>query len=71
MSAFWLAPLLLVALSLGWLAVQRAWLATMGRPADTDALARPGMCGRACACRPNRCRRQNFHVESSVEETER
>ena len=51
MSALWVAPLLLVLLSLAWFAVQRAWLACMQRPADSDALARPGYCGAACACR--------------------
>lgn len=50
MSGLWLGPLLLVALSLGWFAVQRAWLACMERPADSDALARPGQCGGGC-CR--------------------
>ena len=38
MSALWVGPLVLVALSLGWFAVQRAWLACMERPADSDAL---------------------------------
>jgi hypothetical protein len=50
MSALWVAPLSLVVLSLGWFAVQRAWLACMDKPADSDALARPGQCGGGCAC---------------------
>jgi hypothetical protein len=50
MSGLWVAPLVLVLLSLGWFGVQRAWLACMGRPADSDALARPGQCGGSCAC---------------------
>lgn len=48
MSGLWVGPLLLAALSIGWFAVQRAWLACMERPADSDALARPGVCGKDC-----------------------
>jgi hypothetical protein len=57
LNAFWVAPLVLAALGLFWLAVQRAWLAVMQRPADSDALQRPGSCGNACACRAD-CPRQ-------------
>jgi hypothetical protein len=70
MSALWVAPLLLVLLSLAWFAVQRAWLACMKRPADSDALARPGYCGTSCACRTNGARQQGRPpVESSNKET--
>lgn len=51
MSAYVVAPLLLAGLSLGWFAVQRAWVASMRRPADSDALERPGGCGGRCGCR--------------------
>jgi hypothetical protein len=70
MNQLWIAPLLLAALSLGWLGVQRAWLACMQRPAESDALARPGFCGAACVCRAD-CPRRNTNppVESSDEET--
>ena len=69
MSALWVAPLLLVVLSLGWFAVQRAWLACMEQPADSDALARPGACGTACACRTGCARREGRPpVESSNKE---
>jgi len=69
MNALWVAPLLLVLLSLAWFAVQRAWLACMQRPADSDALARPGYCGTSCACRTN-CARHHGRppVESSNKE---
>lgn len=50
MSSLWVAPLLMVLLSLGWFAVQRAWIACMRLPADRDALERPGQCGARCAC---------------------
>lgn len=70
MRAFWVAPLLLVLLSLAWFAVQRAWLACMQRPAASDALARPGYCGAACACHTNCARRRGqAPVESSNKET--
>jgi hypothetical protein len=70
MSALWVAPALLVLLSLGWYGVQRAWLACMEKPADSDALVRPGQCGTACACRPDCPRRKGTSpVESSNEET--
>lgn len=70
MSQLWIAPLLLVSLSLGWFAVQRAWLACMGRPPDSDALARPGHCGAACACSADCPRRKSrVPVELSTEET--
>ncbi len=59
MSQFLIAPLLLVVLCLGWLGVQRAWIACMGKPADRDALERPGMCGPSCACRADCPRRLN------------
>jgi hypothetical protein len=69
MSSLWIAPLLLVLLSLGWFAVQRAWLACMELPADRDALQRPGQCGGSCACSEG-CARQKVRpaVESSDEE---
>ncbi len=70
MSALWVAPLLLALLSLAWFAVQRAWLACMQRPADSDALARPGFCGMACACRTDCARQQEGQpVESSNKES--
>jgi hypothetical protein len=71
MRALWVAPLLLVLLSLAWFAVQRAWLACMQRPADSDALERPGTCGTACACR-TRCssrRQAGLPVEPTNKET--
>ena len=69
MSQLWIAPVLLVSLSLGWLAVQRAWLACMGRPPDSDALERPGHCGAACACSAECPRRAgSVPVESSNQE---
>ena len=67
MRQLWLAPLLLVLLSLGWYAVQRAWLACMQRPADSDALERPGLCGAGCACHGD-CTRRDDH--SPVDPTE-
>lgn len=71
MSAFWVAPLLLAVLGLLWFAVQRAWVACMQRPVDSDALERPGSCGTACACRAE-CPRRGVEppVESSSEEPE-
>jgi hypothetical protein len=70
MSALWVCPVLLVGLSLGWFAVQRAWLACMQRPPDSDALARPGFCGAACACHPDCPRRKRRPpVETSNEES--
>ena len=70
MSALWVAPMLLVLLSLGWFAVQRAWLVCMEQPADSDALARPGTCGTSCACRAECARRKGISpVESANEET--
>jgi hypothetical protein len=65
MSTYLVAPLLLAGLCLGWFAVQRAWVAAMRRPSDSDALDRPGGCGRACACRAE-CdgRRQQAPMES-------
>lgn len=70
MSQLWIGPLLLVLLSLGWWAVQRAWLACMGRPPGSDALVRPGHCGAACACSGDCPRREDEAlVESSNEET--
>jgi hypothetical protein len=53
MRTWWLAPLLLTALTLAWYAVQSAWLRIMGQPASADALARPGCAGpdgRGCSC---------------------
>lgn len=70
MKSLWVGPLLLVLLTLGWFAVQRAWLACMQRPADSDALARPGYCGASCACQTNCSRRQATPpVESLDKET--
>jgi hypothetical protein len=70
MSALWVGPLLLVLLSLGWFAVQRAWLACMQRSADSDALERPGACGTSCACQTGRARCEGEPpVESSNKET--
>jgi len=68
-KAFWVAPLLLVALGLFWFAVQRAWLACMQQPADSDALERPGSCGGGCACRVD-CPRRGIKpaVDSSSKE---
>jgi hypothetical protein len=69
MSQFWIAPLLLVLLSLAWYGVQRAWLACMQQPGDSDALARPGQCGTSCACRGDCPRRDDRSpVEPSKEE---
>jgi hypothetical protein len=68
-NAFWIAPLLLVLLSLLWFAVQRAWLAGIQLPAGSDALDRPGGCGGRCACRadcPNRGHK-NIVAASSTE----
>jgi len=58
MSQVWIGPLLLVALCLAWLAVQRAWIACMGEAADKDALERPGYCGASCVCRGDCPRRR-------------
>jgi hypothetical protein len=70
MSQLWIGPLLLALLSLGWWAVQRAWLACMGRPPGSDALVRPGHCGAACACSGDCPRRRDAAlVASSNEET--
>ena len=71
MSSLWVAPVFLALLSLGWLAVQRAWLACMRQPADGDALARPGYCGASCACCADCPRKENDKslLESSHEET--
>ncbi|MFU8896672.1 MAG: hypothetical protein ACNA8J_09820 [Gammaproteobacteria bacterium] len=70
MNQLWIGPLLLAVLCLGWLGVQRAWLACMQQPADRDALDRPGYCGGACACR-GECprRRNNSTVGLTDEET--
>lgn len=70
MSSLWVAPLLVALLSLGWFAVQRAWLACMQQPADCDALARPGHCGATCGCCADCPRRKDKSaLESSHEET--
>ncbi len=70
MNQIWIGPLLLVLLSIAWFAVQRAWLACMGRPADRDALERPGYCGTACACRADCPRRRGQQTaESNNEES--
>jgi hypothetical protein len=71
MSALWVAPMLLVLLSLAWFAVQRAWLACMQLSADRDALARPGYCGASCVCSADCPRRKDKSPpESSHEETD-
>ncbi|MEX2482036.1 MAG: hypothetical protein WD928_14360 [Gammaproteobacteria bacterium] len=51
MKSLWLTPLALALLAWAWFWVQRAWVACMQQPADTDALARVGGCGAACACK--------------------
>lgn len=71
MSAYLMAPLLLVALSLGWFVVQRAWLVAMDRPADSDALDRPGGCGGRCACRGDCPGRDGVDAGTSIEEQPR
>ena len=70
MSQVWIGPLLLAALCLVWFAVQRAWVACMGEPADKDALERPGYCGGDCACRGECPRRRTQAAELNKEELE-